>query len=321
MKLIHHFKDLQPLASSLQPIILVGGTLDGVHLGHQALIAKAQEEARRIGGKVIVMTFDRHPAALLRPVLAPAPLMTVEQKLKVLKKLEVDAVLLLTFNEELAAIPATDFITQLSEALPHLNAIVAGASWSFGKGGEGNLELLSRLGEKFHFSVLTIKPIESNGSIVSSTRVRRAIALGDLEDAASCLGRRYSLTGRVIEGNKKAREFGFPTANLSIPFLQLPPDGVYAVKATLEGATYEGIANIGHCPTLHDFPFPKTVEVHLFNFHGNLYGKELTMTPIFYLRPEIKFPNVEELRLQIVKDVEVAKEKLKAKGINAAFGK
>ncbi|MBX9578038.1 MAG: bifunctional riboflavin kinase/FAD synthetase [Chthoniobacterales bacterium] len=312
-QLIHDLKGLQSSAFSLQPVILVGGTFDGVHVGHQALIAQAQEEAKAIGGKVVVMTFDRHPVSLLRPSVAPALLTTTEQKLKLLQELGVDAVLLLTFNEQLAAIPATEFITQLVEALPHLKTIAIGASWSFGKGGEGNLDLLKELGEKFHFSVMTIKPIEVNGSAVSSTRIRRAIASGELEEAAACLGRRYSLTGTVVEGNKKARDFGFPTANLSLPPIQLPPNGVYAVLAKVGETTHQGIANIGHCPTISDFPFPTTVEVHLFNFEGDLYGQELTMIPIAYLRPEIKFPNLEELRLQIIKDVEVVKEILQKK--------
>ncbi len=314
MKLIRHLKDLQPLASSLQPVVLVGGTFDGVHVGHQALIARAQEEARAIGGKVVVMTFDRHPASLLRPTMAPPLLTTTEQKLKLLQELGIDAVLLLTFDEQLAAIPATEFITQLTEALPHLKTIAVGASWSFGKGGEGNLDLLKELGKKLHFSVMTIKPIEVNGSAVSSTRIRRAIAQGALEEAAACLGRRYSLTGTVVEGNKKARELGFPTANLSLPPIQISPDGVYAVLARVGGKKYQGAANIGHCPTISDFPFLKTVEVHIFDFNEDLYGQEITMIPIAYLRPEIKFPSLEELRLQIIKDVEVVKKRLKAEG-------
>lgn len=309
-QVIHHFKDLQSSAFSLQPLILVGGTFDGVHLGHQALIKRAQEEARIISGKVVVMTFDRHPASLLRPVSAPMFLTTTEQKLKLLQELGVDAVLLLTFDQTLAETSATDFITQLTKACSRLKGIVVGASWSFGKGREGNLELLKTLGEKFHFSVISIQPIQINDNPVSSTRVRQALARGDLDDAAFCLGRRYSITGTVIEGNKKAREFGFPTANLLLPRLQLPPDGVYTVTAIIRGTRYQGVANIGHCPTLHDFPFPKTVEVHLFNFEGDLYGDEITMIPMAYLRPEKKFPNLEELRLQIVRDVEVAKEML-----------
>jgi len=300
----HLISDLQALTG---PIILVGGTFDGVHLGHQALIKRAQEEARAVDGKVVVMTFDRHPASLLRPALAPTLLTTTEQKLELLQKLGVDAILLLTFDETLAAISAVDFITQLTEALPKLHAICVGASWSFGKGGEGNIDLLKKLGEKFHFSVLALKPVEVDGSAISSTRIRKAIACGKLDEAASCLGRRYSLTGRVVEGNKKARELGFPTANLSLPCMQLPPDGVYVVVVTVGGKKYQGAANIGHCPTLHDFPFPKTVEVHLFNFEGDLYGQELAMTPIAYLRPEIKFPNLEALRLQIINDVEAVK--------------
>lgn len=308
MQLIHDLKELQSSTFSLQPTVLVGGTFDGVHLGHQALIKRAQQEARAIGGKIVVMTFDRHPASLLRPGLAPAVLTNTEQKIKLLQELNVDAILLLTFDEQLAAIPATDFILQITKAVPNLKAIGVGASWSFGKGGEGNLELLKTLGEKFHFSVVTMKAIEVAGSPVSSTRIRRAIAAGELEEAGACLGRRYSLTGTVVEGNKKAREFGFPTANLFLPSFQLLPDGVYAVLGRVGEKNYQGIANVGHCPTLHDFPFPKTVEVHLFDFEGDLYGKELTMTPIAYLRPEIKFPSLEELRLQIIKDVEVVKE-------------
>ena len=306
-QLIHHLKDLQSSAFSLQPVILVGGTFDGVHIGHQSLIKRALEEAKSVGGKVVVMTFDRHPASLLRPAFTPLLLTTTEQKLARLQELGVDAVLLLAFDEKLAAIPATEFITQLSEVLPHLKTIAIGASWSFGKGGEGNLNLLKDLGKKFHFSVMTIAPIEIDGSAVSSTRIRRAIAQGDLEEAAACLGRPYSLTGTVIEGKQKARELGFPTANVLLPTLQLPPDGVYAVLARVGEKKYRGIANIGHAPTLNDFLFPKTVEVHLFDFDEDLYGKEISMTPVAYVRPEVKFSNIEELRLQIIKDIEVVR--------------
>ena len=308
------FRSISDLKTLFGPIILVGGTFDGVHVGHQALIGRAQEEAKSIGGKVVVMTFDRHPASLLRPALAPLLLTTTEQKIKLLQELGVDAVLLLAFDEQLASIPATEFITQLTKALPHLKTIAVGASWSFGKGGEGNLDLLKELGKKFDFSVMTIKPIEAHGSEVSSTRIRRAIAIDNFEEAAACLGRPYSLTGTVVEGNKKAREFGFPTANLLLPPIQLPSDGVYAVFVKVGKTIYQGIANIGHCPTISDFPFPKTVEVHLFDFDENLYGKEITMIPVAYLRPEIKFPSLEELRLQIIKDVEVVKKRLKAEG-------
>ncbi len=304
MNLFNAISDLKKLSG---PVVLVGGTFDGVHIGHQALIKRAQEEAQRINGNVVVMTFDRHPASVLRPVIAPMLLTRTEQKLRLLQGLKVDAVLLLSFDQALAETSATDFITQLMNACQHLKAIVIGASWSFGKGGEGNFDLLKKLGEAFHFSVITIKPIEINGDIVSSTRIRRDVAQGALGEVAACLGHSYSLTGKVVEGNKKARDFGFPTANLSLLSVQLPPDGVYAAWVTVKEKKYQGVANIGHCPTLHDVPFPKTVEVHLFNFEGDLYGQELTMEPVAYLRPEMKFSSIEELRLQIIEDVERAK--------------
>lgn len=305
---IHQFGDLLSLGWNTEPVILVAGTLDGVHLGHQALIKRAQEEALRIGGRVVALTFDRHPASLLRPMLAPALLTTVEEKVSLLQELNLDAVLLLAFEEALANVPAEEFIHQLRQALPCLRGIVVGGAWSFGKGGDGNIGLLEELGKRMNFSVMMVTPIEVQGLPVSSTRIRRAIAEGRLQEAEACLGRPYSWSGKIVEGNKKAREFGFPTANLSRVSVQLPPDGVYAVVATIGSHVYQGIANIGHCPTLHDLPFPKTVEVHLFNFHQSIYGSDMRVMPIASIRPEIKFPNVEALRLQIVQDVAVVKE-------------
>jgi riboflavin kinase/FMN adenylyltransferase len=302
-------KELEPLAASSQPIILVGGTFDGVHVGHQTLIAQAQQEACAVNGKVVVMTFDRHPASLLRPVFAPRLLTTTEEKVRLLQELDIDAVLLLSFDHQLAALSATEFITQLKKALPTLKTITVGSSWSFGRGGEGNIDLLKELGKKLHFSVMTIDPVEVDGVAVSSTRIRRALIRPDLQEVTTCLGRSYLMKGKVVEGNKKAREFGFPTANLLLPpRLQLPANGVYAVSVKRGRETYQGIANIGHCPTLSPLSFQTTVEAHLFNFEDNLYEEELTVQPIAYLRPEIAFPSLEELRLQIVKDVEVVKE-------------
>ncbi len=305
------FHSIAELSSLSGPLIVVGGTFDGVHVGHQALLRAAQEEAKRCGGHAVVMTFDQHPAALLRPDQAPRLLTTTSQKIKLLQKFGVETLLLLSFNEALAAMPAEKFIQKLVAAGNPLKTICLGEAWSFGQGGKGNLELLRQKGEEFHFSVTSMNPVEVAGRAVSSTRIRQAIAAGDFEDVIASLGRYYELSGVVVSGAGRGKKLGFPTANLDVSALQLPPYGVYAVRAKINDVLYPGVANIGVRPTIDVLPASPTVEIHLLNFQGNLYGKEITIELGEYLRREKKFSTLQELQSQILSDVEEARKILK----------
>lgn len=337
-----------PLASNLQPLVIAAGTFDGVHLGHQALLTRAQKEAERLGGEAVVVTFDRHPLSLLRPDLAPKLLTSTAQKVELFKKYGVEKVLLIPFNEALAVTPAETFIqnlvsgkysvdplgedknitekgtlsseskkinreqrTENSEVTIQLagrivRAFCVGAAWSFGQGAQGNISLLRYMGEELGFSVMSITPVQVAGSSVSSTRIRHLIAAGHLQEAAECLGRPYVFRGMVVKGAKLGKKLGFPTANLSMPSIQLPPDGVYAVYAMVEGRRYLGVANIGCRPTI-DSSNIRVVEVHLFDFNGDLYNQEVTLEPIAYLREEKNFLSLKALQKQIQCDIIEAK--------------
>ena len=288
------------------PIVLAAGTFDGVHLGHQALIRRAMEEASSCGGTAVVMTFDRHPASLLRPEKAPKLLTRNDEKISLLKQREVPALLMLEFTTDLAGVPARDFIELLVAAAP-LHAFCVGQEWFFGKGGEGNVALLKSLGKEQGFEVIQIDPVVAAGSPISSTRIRTAISTGNLADATFCLGRPYLLSGAVISGAGLGSKIGFPTANLDIRGMQLPPNGVYAVKVFRGGATLSGVCNIGLRPTVDVSAMAPIVEVHLFDLSADLVGEKLSLEFLKFLRPEQKFTGLEELKEQIAKDCSEAR--------------
>ena len=295
-------RSISELALLPGPVVLAVGTFDGLHLGHQALIRHAMEEALRVNGTAVVMTFDRHPCALVRPDHCPKLLTTQHAKIGILKQMGIPALLLLEFNMQLASLSAEEFITELAVAGHPLHMICVGFQWSFGKGGAGNVAVLERLGKSLGFSVSQIPPVEVGGSQVSSTRIRAAIAAGEFPDAEACLGRPFLLSGRVVRGAGLGSRIGFPTANLGTEGMQLPPDGVYAVRVMHEGIVTVGVMNIGFRPTV-DAPEPsRSVEVHLFDWSQNLVGQELTIEFVGYLRGEKKFPNLDALVTQIKKD-------------------
>jgi len=307
VNILHSIKDLSTLKG---PIVLAAGTFDGLHFGHQALIRRAMEEAATCGGTAVVLTFDRHPASLLRPEKAPKLLTRNKQKIALLEGLEVPTLLMLEFTRELASVPARDFISSLTDSCSPLHAICVGSQWSFGRGGEGNVDLLRELGSLHGFGVIQIDPFEVGGAPISSTRIRAAITSGDLAQANACLGRAFLLSGTVVSGAGLGMTIGFPTANLDVEGMQLPPDGVYAVKVLHEDDVHSGVCNIGLRPTVDASAKRRVVEVHLFDLSQNLVGEELLLEFVYYLRGEQKFTGLEELKAQIARDCEKSRELL-----------
>ena len=304
MRILHSIDELSSLSG---PIVLAAGTFDGVHLGHQALIRRAMEEASACGGTAVVMTFDRHPASLLRPEKAPKLLTRNDVKISLLSGMDVPALLLLEFTSDLSGVPARDFIASLVTACSPLHAFCVGRQWTFGKGGEGNVALLKELGAERKFEVIQIDPVMAADSPISSTRIRKAIASGDFAEASACLGRPFLLTGKVVSGAGLGSKIGFPTANLSVEGMQLPPDGVYAVRVHREERVYPGVANIGVRPTVDPTSSKRTVEVHLFDCSADLVGEELSLEFVQFLRGEQKFSGLDALKAQIAKDCEQAR--------------
>lgn len=302
-------RSIEELSSLKGPVFLAVGTFDGLHLGHQSLIRRAMNEAREAGGTAVVMTFDRHPASIVRPERVPKLLTTNETKISLLRGMNVPALLLLDFTPELSGILAEDFIDSLISASKRLSMICVGTEWSFGRGGEGNVSMLQHLGEKSGFSVTRIDPVEAGGQVISSTRIRNAIAEGDFAQATLCLGRPWRLTGQVVTGAGLGAMIGFPTANLAVQGMQLPPDGVYAVRIEYDGRSLSGVCNIGIRPTV-DSLAKRSVEVHLFDVSADFVGTELSLEFVKFLRKEQKFPGLAELQAQILRDCDEARSVL-----------
>ncbi len=305
MLILHSIADLASLPG---PLVLAAGTFDGVHLGHQALICRALKEAALLGGTAVVMTFDRHPASLLRPNKAPKLLTSKERKLALLEQLGVSVLLLLEFNEALSTLPPEAFIRSLAASAKRLHLICVGSQWSFGRGGAGNIPLLEKLGGELGFTVREIAPVKIGGEPISSTRIRNAITSGNFDEAKICLGRTFLLYARVVTGAGLGARIGFPTANLAVAEMQIPPDGVYAVKVDEGKRKFSGVANIGVRPTLDLSDAKRTVEVHLFDLSENLVGKELCIEFLQFLRGELKFSDFAALATQIAKDCQKAQD-------------
>jgi len=294
---------ISELAEIAGPVVLAAGVFDGFHLGHRAVIERAISGARSVGGTPVVLTFDPHPAAVLRPSQSPALLTSTRHKLRLLADAGIAHVLVLEFTREFAAQPPEIFIGELAAACAQLREICVGEDWAFGKERAGNLTLLKTLGAKLGFDAIGISAVGVDGRAVSSTAIRAAVEAGSLDIATRLLGREFSVLGTVIEGRKLGRTLGFPTANVRPESEQLPPNGVYAVRTLLNGKSHAGIANIGIRPTVASDGVQRLVEVHLFDFSGEIYGCDIEVFFGQFIRSEQKFPSLDALRAQIATDV------------------
>jgi len=301
-------RSISELAEIPGPVFLAIGVFDGVHRGHQAVIGSATQHAAEAGGTAVVVTFDPHPAKILRPNESPRLLTATQHKIALLRKLGVSHLLVLRFDREFASTPPAEFVRQLASAARPLREICVGAEWSFGKNRAGNLALLKKLGAKLGFNVVGVDPVMSDGKIISSTEIRKAVERGNFTAAARMLGRDYTILGTVEEGKHLGRSLGFPTANLSAHSEQFPPNGVYVAEGLLEGKKVRGVVNLGLRPTVADNAPARVLEFHLFDFDRDLYGEEIELRFLEYLRPEQKFDNLADLREQIARDVKRAHE-------------
>ncbi|HEY5792655.1 MAG TPA: bifunctional riboflavin kinase/FAD synthetase [Chthoniobacterales bacterium] len=302
-------RSIAELQSVAKPIVVAIGVFDGVHLGHQALIRRAQEEAGRLGAVAVVLTFDPHPVRVLRPAKAPRLLTSTPHKQRLIEKLGVNWLVLQPFDAAFAAQPPEVFIQQLAASAQPLKSVCVGHQWAFGKGRAGNVELLRQAGKRLNFEVVEIPPVEIAGQMVSSTRIRKAVEAGDFATAESCLGRSYTILGTVEHGAQLGGKIGFPTANLSAHSEQFPPNGVYAVRALVDDHSLNGVANIGIRPTVTP-DAARTLEVHLFDFREDLYGCDVEVQFETRLRDEQKFDSLDALKNQIRQDCESARRVL-----------
>ena len=303
--------DIRSLGTLNGPLHLAIGVFDGVHLGHQEVIKRSREQQKEHGGTVVVVTFDPHPAKVMAPERAPRLLTSTVHKARLFAEIcGIEAVLAVPFKSDFGRMGGDEFIRHLA-ASNRVASISVGIDFRFGRGRSGNVELLRELGEELDFVVCAPDLLHINGDIASSTRIRAAVEAGDLEYAASLLGRPYTVLGTVIEGRKLGRTIGFPTANLTVHSEQLPPSGVYAIRGRFRDERLKGVANLGFRPTVEGSEAKKLLEVHLFDFDREIYGEDLEIEFVDYMREEMQFDGVEALKAQIETDAAKAKRCLR----------
>ena len=306
MKILRTPSDLPP---GPRRVCVAIGVFDGVHLGHQQVIRQTVADAEQHEALSIVVTFDRHPNAVVAPQRVPPPVYSLAQKLRAIEALGVEAAWVIHFDEAFSRQTGEEFVRALVRDFSQLRSVCVGSGFTFGHRRSGDAELLRRLGAELNFSVHGLAAVSLDGEPVSSTRIREAIRGGQFDAAGQMLGRAWSLAGPVVKGDQLGGKLGFPTANLDVNGRALPPNGVYAVHVRIDAQIHRGVLNIGVRPTVASGQPQVRVEAHLLDFTGDLYGRDLEITFVEKLREEQRFPSVEDLQEQIARDVADARRR------------
>ena len=299
MEVLHFPDDVRP--SWLVHPVLALGNFDGLHRGHLKVVERVKRGAVEHGGIAMAMTFDPHPSRVLRPDKAPPLLMTREQRLDALARAGIHCVAVVRFTHELSHWDPERFVRTVLVEWLRVAEVWVGANFLFGHARSGNFTLLRTLGQQYGFRAEKIDPVRYKEFVVSSTRIRRLVAEGRMDEAAALLGHSYSLAGTIVEGRRRGREMGFPTANLRTSNELIPPHGVYATTMTIDGIVHAGLTNIGVNPTFGDGA-AATVETYLLRYDGDLYGREVQLGFVQRLRDERRFDDVNALKTQIEAD-------------------
>ncbi len=287
------------------------GIFDGVHRGHQLLIKNMVAEAKKLKAKAVVITFFPHPAHVLRPDISLPYLMPLEHRLELLEELGVDAAVVIRFNKQFAHINPSYFIENFLVGKLGVKSIFVGEDFRFGKDRSGDIALFKQLALKYNYRMHAIKPVRQAGQTISSSRLRRLIPEGKLKQAQQLLGRPVSVLGQVVKGDSRGKSLGFPTANVNYDNALLPPCGVYAVRVSLEGKSFYGMANLGVRPSFKSEDSKIHLEAHIFNFKRSIYGQEITVEFLKKIREEKSFASKEALIAQIKKDESIIRRLLK----------
>ena len=295
-------RDLQSLQSFNQRSVVTIGSFDGVHLGHQAILNQVKAVAAELGLPSVVMTFEPQPQEFFSGERAPARLMRLREKVEALFEFGVDQVLCLQFNRELRNLTAAEFVRSVLVDGLVTRHLIVGDDFRFGCDRSGDFKMLSEMGETYDFAVQDTETLEVDGQRVSSTLVRQILEQGNFERASQLLGKPFTITGRVVYGQQLGRELGFPTANVQLNRYSAPLSGVYAVLVNIDGAVYQGAANVGLRPTVGDLLKP-ILEVHLLDFEADLYGRRIEVEFVTKIRDEEKFTSLDKLIESIQRDV------------------
>jgi len=303
-------KGLPSYPPELRPSVAALGAFDGIHLAHAKILDTAVARARVLGVSAVACTFDPHPAAVLRPAQAPAPIATLEENLARIAERGLDATLVVPFTRELARVEAEDFVDEVLVRTLGAREVVVGFNHTFGAGARGTAALLLELGARRGFATHVLPPLQVDGLTVSSSGIREALRDGDVDLARALLGRPYSVSGVVKRGAGRGRTLGFPTANLQPDRPLVLAAGVYAARARWDGGRADAVVNLGYRPTFEESQY--WIEAYLFDFSGDLYDRPLTLDFVRRIRPEKKFAGVEELKAQVFADMEEARRLLRA---------
>ena len=306
-------RQLDDLRLERQPVVLAVGSFDGVHRGHQAVMSRAVSAAREMRGEAWALTLDPHPLKILKPEAAPPLITSTEHKIRLVEALGVDGCVIMPFTAAVAAEEPADFLGRLKAEAPSLCELVVGDNWTFGRHAKGDVALAQKLGPSIGFAVTVMDPVIWKGSPISSTRVRRAVAQGHLEEAEHMMGRPFSILGTVVSGKHVGTQLGYPTANLDPHNEVRPPSGIYAVRVDVGGRLYDGAAFLAETADAKSTPSGFVVEVHIMDFEADVYGRDLEMLFVRRIREVRPFPTRQALKAQIGRDVEEARRILSEK--------
>ncbi|MBU1744171.1 MAG: bifunctional riboflavin kinase/FAD synthetase [Proteobacteria bacterium] len=300
----------EKIPARMQRAVVTIGNFDGVHLGHRFIFRRLVEEARREGSQALVISFEPHPKMVLHPERRPFYLITSpEEKIRLLAEMGIDALILIPFSLDYARTTAEAFVREILWERLRILKILIGHDYTFGRGKEGNEAFLAEAGRRLGFVVEVMNAFCIGDTVISSTKIRNALLAGEVGFAATLLGRPYNLSGRVVSGNRRGSDLGFPTANIAPDKELVPARGVYAVRCLLEGESHDGVLNIGFNPTFADDKL--SIELHIFDFHRNIYGRILDIHFIERIRDEVRFTSPELLIAQIDRDIARAREILR----------
>jgi riboflavin kinase/FMN adenylyltransferase len=305
-------KGIENLKRSFRSPVVTLGNFDGVHLGHQRIFQRVKEEASKIHGEGVVITFEPHPLKVLAPERFLPLLTPFRKKMMLIEKSGIETLLCIDFSLAFSEIPPLEFIKNILVNKVKVKKVIIGYNYHFGKGQKGDAQTLKDTGKLFDFEVEVVEPLKVAQTIVSSSKIRDLIQSGEVEEASKLLGRDYPVIGKVVEGAKRGQTLGFPTANLEISDELYPKAGVYAVQVVWHQERFHGLANVGLNPT---FPpeqagkgKPISLEVYILNFNRDIYGEEIQVDFIRRIRDEVRFDSPSRLIHQIQKDIQWAQE-------------
>jgi riboflavin kinase/FMN adenylyltransferase len=300
-------RDFSACPSASKGAVVALGNFDGVHLGHQAILRECIDTARKLGAPAAVMSFEPHPREFFAPGSDPLSIYPFRRKVELLRELGIDTLFLVRFNERFASLTAEAFTRDILHAQLGVRHVVTGYNFAFGKGRGGNTEFLHNAAKECGFGFSACPPVEdADGVPVSSSAIRRRLALGHVEIAGQLLGRAYAIEGRVRHGEQLGRKLGYPTANMALDDLFKPRFGIYAARARVDGALHDAVVSLGIRPTFgQNEPL---LEVHIFAMDRELYGKRLHVELAGFLRDEVKFDTAQALTAQIALDCQQAKD-------------